>query len=87
MHQFKKRLESVAAGLNIPHKDMKWAFTTGLHPILKNHVHSFTPKKKFFPLKKIFFVPKKIALREPNGAGSLFHGILVNYVIRHNKPS
>ena len=36
----------------------------------------FSPKI-FFPLQKFFFVPKKIALREPNGAGSLFHGILV----------
>ena len=37
--------------------------------------NSFFPPKKFFPLKKKnFFVPKKIALREPNGAGSLFHG-------------
>ena len=42
----------------------------------------FFKKKRIFLPQKNFFVPKsifsqKIALREPNGAGSLFHGILV----------
>ena len=44
--------------------------------------NSFFPPKKFFPTqKKFFFVPKKIALREPNGAGSLFHGIFYWFLL------